>query len=66
MARGADRCPNGVCGSGSLRRGCRAATVYGGTELVGVIGFRPHSALTVRVGDCDGLVEAIGEALPPA
>ena len=31
-----------------------------------VIGFRPHSALTVTVADCAGLVEAIGDALSPA
>ena len=29
-----------------------------------VIGFRPHSALTVTVADCEGLVEAIGKDLP--
>jgi hypothetical protein len=28
-----------------------------------VIGFRPHSALTVTVDDCEGLVEAIGHVL---
>lgn len=26
-----------------------------------VIGFKPHSALTVTVEDCDGLVAALGE-----
>jgi hypothetical protein len=26
-----------------------------------VIGFRPHSALTVTVEDCERLVQAIGE-----
>jgi hypothetical protein len=31
-----------------------------------VIGFRPHSALTVTVADCDGLVEALGEVAPTA
>lgn len=29
-----------------------------------VIGFKPHSALTVTVADCAGLVQAIGEAAP--
>ena len=31
-----------------------------------VIGFRPHSALTVTVDDCDGLVDAIGGDTPNA
>jgi hypothetical protein len=31
-----------------------------------VIGFRPHSAVTVTVADCDGLLEAIGEVAPAA
>ena len=29
-----------------------------------VIGFKPHSALTVTVEDCAGLVRAIGETTP--
>ena len=29
-----------------------------------VIGFKPHSALTVTVADCEGLLEAIGQATP--
>lgn len=29
-----------------------------------VVGFRKHSALTVTVADCAGLVAAIGEAAP--
>ena len=29
-----------------------------------VIGFKPHSALTVTVADCAGLVRAIGETTP--
>ena len=36
------------------------------TPVRRVIGFRPHSALTVTVADCDGLVEAIGEVAPVA
>lgn len=31
-----------------------------------VIGFKPHSALTVTVADCDGLVRTIGETTPRA
>ncbi|MCP5027384.1 MAG: hypothetical protein GY929_13970 [Actinomycetia bacterium] len=29
-----------------------------------VIGFKPHSALTVTIQDCDGLVDLLGEAEP--
>jgi hypothetical protein len=44
----------------------RGVCVHFRQRVPRVIGFRPHSALTVTVADCAGLVGAIGEALPPA
>ncbi|MEM9516334.1 MAG: hypothetical protein AAGA42_15895 [Actinomycetota bacterium] len=39
----------------------KGVCVHFGTPVPRVIGLRPHSALTVTVADCDGLVEAIGD-----
>ena len=44
----------------------RGVCVHFRQRVPRVIGCRPHSALTVTVADCAGLVEAIGETLPPA
>jgi hypothetical protein len=44
----------------------RGVCVHFRQPVARVIGFRPHSALTVTVADCEGLAEAIGEVLPPA
>ncbi len=44
----------------------RGVCVHFRQRIPRVIGFRPHSALTVTVDDCERLVEAIGEAVPPA
>jgi hypothetical protein len=44
----------------------RGVCVHFRTPVRRVIGFRPHSAVTVTVADCDGLVEAIGEVAPSA
>ena len=44
----------------------RGVCVHFHTPAGRVIGFRPHSALTVTVADCEGLVGAIGEAVPTA
>jgi hypothetical protein len=43
----------------------RGVCVHFRERVPRVIGFRPHSALTVTVEDCEGLVEAIGEDSPP-
>lgn len=43
----------------------RGVCVHFRTPAPRVIGFRPHSAVTVTVADCDALVEAIG-GVPPA
>ena len=42
----------------------RGVCVHFRQRIPRVLGFRPHSALTVTVEDCDGLVAAIGEAPP--
>lgn len=42
----------------------RGVCVHFRQRVPRVIGFRPHSALTVTVADCEGLVEAIGADLP--
>ena len=44
----------------------RGVCVHFRTPVHRVIGFRSHSAVTVTVADCDGLVEAIGENAPAA
>ena len=40
----------------------RGVCVHFGEPVPPVLGRKPHSALTVTVADCDGLVERIGEA----
>jgi hypothetical protein len=42
----------------------RGVCVHFRTPVPRVIGLKRHSALTVTVADCDGLVRAIGEATP--
>ncbi len=42
----------------------RGVCVHFNERIPRVIGFRPHSALTVTVADCDGLVAALGETEP--
>ena len=44
----------------------RGVCVHFRQRVPPVIGFRPHSALTVTVADCEGLLDVIGEALPRA
>lgn len=44
----------------------RGVCVHFREKVPRVIGFRRHSALTVTVADCDGLVGAIGHATPRA
>lgn len=39
----------------------RGVCVHFAEPVRRVIGFRPHSALTVTVDDCEGLVEALGD-----
>jgi hypothetical protein len=43
----------------------RGVCVHFRERVPRVLGFKPHSALTVTVADCDGLLEAIGEAPDP-
>jgi hypothetical protein len=43
----------------------RGVCVHFRERVPRVLGFKPHSALTVTVADCVGLVEAIGEAPAP-
>ncbi|MDH3755477.1 MAG: hypothetical protein OEU32_16555 [Acidimicrobiia bacterium] len=38
----------------------RGVCVHFAARVDRVIGFKPHSALTVTVDDCDGLVDALG------
>jgi len=40
----------------------RGVCVHFGEPIPHVLGRKPHSALTVTVADCEGLVECIGEA----
>jgi hypothetical protein len=40
----------------------RGVCVHFRQRVPRVLGFKPHSALTVTVADCDGLLEAIGLA----
>ena len=42
----------------------RGVCVHFRERVPRVIGFRPHSALTVTVEDCESLVQAIGEDSP--
>jgi hypothetical protein len=42
----------------------RGVCVHFHERVPRVLGFKPHSALTVTVADCDALVAAIGEAAP--
>ncbi len=42
----------------------RGVCVHYRDRVPRVIGGRPHSALTVTVEDCEGLVEALGEVAP--
>jgi hypothetical protein len=42
----------------------RGVCIHFHTPVPRVLGFRPHSALTVTVADCDGLLDAIGTAPP--
>lgn len=42
----------------------RGVCVHFRKRVPRVIGFRPHSALTVTVADCEGLVERLGEVAP--
>ena len=44
----------------------RGVCVHFRDRIPGVLGSKPHSALTVTVEDCDGLVAAIGEDAPPS
>jgi hypothetical protein len=44
----------------------RGVCVHFRERVPRVLGFKPHSALTVTVADCDGLLEAIGESPAPA
>ena len=42
----------------------RGVCVHFRTPVPRVIGFKPHSALTVTVADCEALVQAIGDDTP--